>query len=143
MYNFNVCTVWALVAIESSDFTGNTGALLVTRRYSLFELFPLEPPHDWICCNWTLDIEHLLNPLIKHLSLQKFHSASYLHFYDLSSLHHCLIWLKFLVPILTLVSAVHRCQRQAVVLAGGELGGGLLHGSSGVRVGVPEPELAR
>lgn len=40
-------------------------------------------------------------------------------------------------------STVHRCQRQAVVLAGGELSGGLLHGSSGVRVRVPESELAR
>lgn len=39
-------------------------------------------------------------------------------------------------------SAVHRRQRQAVVLVGGELGGGLLHGASSVCVGVPEQELA-
>lgn len=38
---------------------------------------------------------------------------------------------------------VHRRQRQAVVLAGGELRGGLLHGASGLRVRVPEQELAR
>lgn len=39
--------------------------------------------------------------------------------------------------------SVYCCQRQAVVLAGGELGGGLLHCSSGVCISVPEQKLAR
>lgn len=59
-------------------------------------------------------------------------------------MHNLLFFIFFPSLFVYLFSeTVYCCQRQAVVLVGSELGGGLLHGSSGLCVGVPEQELAR
>lgn len=56
-----------------------------------------------------------------------------------AAIYRCLFTVWLLSDFLF---AVHRRQRQAVVLAGGQLSGGLLHGSPGVCISVPEQELA-